>query len=108
MAELVRAACSQNWKQGGRRHPMTHGLGGSLVRPVHQGVRGASQTLSKGISNHFIFSHRCTLEENLPEKLSCCWGGVGQEQAAGNSACNGLQYSNQILFVQIKYPRLRC
>ena len=48
VAELVRAACSQNWKQGGHRHPLTDGLGGSLVCPVHQGVRGASQTLSGG------------------------------------------------------------
>jgi len=48
VAELVRAACSQNWKQGGYRHPTMHGLGVSLVCPMHRGLRDSSLMLTVG------------------------------------------------------------
>lgn len=108
VAELVRAACSQNWKQGGHRHPTMHGLGGSLVCPVHQHVRGASQTLTGGDlkSFHFFPSRYCGGKP--PSKVELLLGGIGWGQAAGDSARHTLQYSNQMLLVQMKYPGLRC
>lgn len=35
------------------------------------------------ISNHFGFSHQCTMEENLSLKPGCCWDSVGWGEAAG-------------------------
>lgn len=107
-AELVQAACSQNWKQGGHRYPAMHSLGGSVVCPMHQGARGASQTLTgRDPESLWVFPsmyHGGKPPREVKQLLRWCRMG----QAAGDSACNALQCSNQILLVHIKYPRLRC